>query len=94
VRNAPDPQTDEKIGQIAQNQHLKTSFGNSGGSANVRIDISLGDPDGTKVSVTASGEIHDDKGNYVQAAITRDYDGPANVSISGGAKKESSGNDK
>lgn len=59
-----------------------------GGSAEARVEVSWGGKEGTNVSVGASGEIHDDNGNYAKGDIEQNSKGEGNASVSAGHKEE------
>lgn len=61
----------------------------SGGSYEVRVDISFGGTDGAQYDVSVKGETHDNKGNYVEGRA--DYNvnsGEGNVGLGGGNKND------
>jgi hypothetical protein len=59
-----------------------------GGSAEGEIVVSWGGKEGTNISVGVSGEIHDNKGNFVKGGAKQDNSGEGRVSVAGGYKEE------
>lgn len=60
----------------------------AGGNVEVKVEVKWGDKDGPSVSVAASGEIHDNNGNYAKGEIKQDSNGDGSVSVSAGHKEE------
>lgn len=72
-------------------QKIRRMILNAGASGEVKVEVSWGDKDGTKVNIGASGQIEDKNGNYAKAEVKHDNDGKGSASVSAGHKNEESG---
>lgn len=60
----------------------------AGGSGAVELDIKWGGRDGVEVNFGGRGEIHDEKGNFVNIKAEQNSDGTGHINISAGHKEE------
>lgn len=56
----------------------------AGASGGIKVSADWGGKEGTKISISASGEVHDDNGNYVEAEIKQDSNGQGSANVSAG----------
>lgn len=69
--------------------------GDSGGSSvRAEVKVSWGDKDGPEYSISGSGEVHDNKGNSIEATVKHDSDGKTDLSVAAEASKDSSSDKK
>ena len=76
--------TDYKIQKGVLERNAERAPLKSGHSVEVKIEANWGGKDGSDISVGVSGEIHDDKGNYVEGEIKQDSSGEGSATVSAG----------
>lgn len=67
---------------------MKISPMDAGGSVQVDLEYKWGGQDGNKWSGGASGEVHDDHGNYAKGEIKQESSGEGSVKVSGGHRED------
>ncbi|OGN55791.1 MAG: hypothetical protein A3D96_04365 [Chlamydiae bacterium RIFCSPHIGHO2_12_FULL_44_59] len=81
----------ERIQKVTQNNGLQIAPMEAGGSVEVKVEANWGGKDGPGVQIGASGEIHDNHGNYAKGEVTQDSSGEGRTSLSAGHKETSKG---
>lgn len=78
--------TEERVHKVSYNHRVKPM--ESGGSVEVKLEAKWGGKEGPSVNIGASGEVHDDRGNYAKGEIKQDSSGEGSTSVSAGHKEE------
>jgi hypothetical protein len=90
---SPISMTERRVVVLQKNRGLRMQkqVPLAGGSVAIGIDIEW-DHTGARFSGKIEGEVHDDRGNFIEAAVEQDSDGKGRAHIEGGHAEDTQHN--